>query len=724
MIDGVSGPVEKIIVSMEKLNKKADDLNKTMSKGNSASEKALSGNIDLQMLLNTKASFFNSTVNQGEKFIKNTGVALKSVQKKLQSINSIGKAFQVILSMGRTYAGALKENILGVIKKYLSLKSIGTFFNNVIRKSGFFIVGLGINLASAVKRFFSLQSIANGFNKIIQRGTALAQNIGRGIASSIQKSNNAVKAFGASLKGVVSLKNVGALMNVADSYTTSKQRIGAINKGNETDDSLQEKVFAAAERSRTSYASMVDIMGGMSLAAPKAFSSNDELLGFSELLQKSLQLGGGGGEEQQAGISVITQAMSKGQLQGDDFTTLMKTAPLLAEAISNFTGKSREELKTLAAEGAISADILKGAMFAGAGDINEKFADLPRTFGNLFTILKDRALQAFGPLMDTISNALKSDAFDKLLNGLTAGFQVLGSIASGVITFLMDNLDLVKSVLIALGVAAVIFGLQWMISWIAAAWPVLLIIGAIALILYALNMMGVSTEQIVGYVTGYFYALYASIYNQIASIYNRFAAFAEFFANVFNHPIYSVKKLFVDFVDGVLDKVMKVAEALDWVFGSSLASNIESLQSKMQDWLGEMPEGYIVTARMEEMSISDSFAKGYTKGSNFASGNSDTINKFDLNSMTGGFDFNSVGSIGKVGEVGKINDTVDISSEDLKTMRELAEMKSIQNFVSLTPTVSVQTGDIKNGHDIDTIISRIETVLTEQISSSAQGVYA
>lgn len=80
--------------------------------------------------------------------------------------------------------------------------------------------------------------------------------------------------------------------------------------------------------------------------------------------------------------------------------------------------------------------------------------------------------------------------------------------------------------------------------------------------------------------------------------------------------------------------------------------------------------------------------------------------------------------ISRVDEVGKIKDKVDISSEDLKMMRELAEMKNIQNFVTLTPTVSVQTGDINTGDDIDTIIAQITDRLETQIASSAQGVYA
>jgi hypothetical protein len=78
---------------------------------------------------------------------------------------------------------------------------------------------------------------------------------------------------------------------------------------------------------------------------------------------------------------------------------------------------------------------------------------------------------------------------------------------------------------------------------------------------------------------------------------------------------------------------------------------------------------------------------------------------------------------GRLDEVGKINDTVDISSEDIKMMRELAEMKNIQNFVTLQPSVNVQTGDIRNGMDVGSMVEAITTMLQDEISSSAEGVY-
>ncbi|MNI37094.1 hypothetical protein D3C73_911670 [compost metagenome] len=83
----------------------------------------------------------------------------------------------------------------------------------------------------------------------------------------------------------------------------------------------------------------------------------------------------------------------------------------------------------------------------------------------------------------------------------------------------------------------------------------------------------------------------------------------------------------------------------------------------------------------------------------------------------------NVNNVNRVNEVGAINDTVDISSDDLKMLRELAEIQAIQNFVELTPTVQVTTGNINNAGDIDTIISEIGKKLNEEFVATAQGVY-
>ncbi|MGG4105788.1 hypothetical protein AAXB25_17865 [Paenibacillus lautus] len=78
---------------------------------------------------------------------------------------------------------------------------------------------------------------------------------------------------------------------------------------------------------------------------------------------------------------------------------------------------------------------------------------------------------------------------------------------------------------------------------------------------------------------------------------------------------------------------------------------------------------------------------------------------------------------GSIDSIGKVDNSVDVASEDLKIMRDLAEVNAISNMITLTPTVQMTTGDINSGADLDTIMSRINRTLEEQFVSSAEGVY-
>lgn len=54
-------------------------------------------------------------------------------------------------------------------------------------------------------------------------------------------------------------------------------------------------------------------------------------------------------------------------------------------------------------------------------------------------------------------------------------------------------------------------------------------------------------------------------------------------------------------------------------------------------------------------------------------------------------------------------------------MRDVAEMKNIQNFVTLTPTIQVKTGPVTNEANVDSIVKKIGNILTEEVASTAKG---
>ncbi|MNI31782.1 hypothetical protein D3C73_856740 [compost metagenome] len=324
-------------------------------------------------------------------------------------------------------------------------------------------------------------------------------------------------------------------------------------------------------------------------------------------------------------------------------------------------------------------------------------------------------------------------------------------------------------------------------AWMIANWPIMLIIIAVAALVGALLYFGVSVEQIVGFVTGVFFALYAYIYNIVASIYNTFVSFAEFFVNLFIDPVYAVKKLIYDLamtfggymynmirsaedfaggfmkvilsgINGALKGFNWLVEKVNGIFGTDFETaelfdenNIHAVSDAVKNMMDNVIEpvsdkDVVSFQHMEYKNIADVASQGQklgiegtqyvkdkvqnglnnlmaTQDSAFKA-NPDPYNPANSNVFDHSGSNPSIPNVGKVDKVGAIEQTVDISNEDLKMMRELAEMKSIQNFVTLTPTVQVTTGPVTNNADINTIVSQIERVLEEEISSSAAGVYA
>lgn len=113
----------------------------------------------------------------------------------------------------------------------------------------------------------------------------------------------------------------------------------------------------------------------------------------------------------------------------------MENAPLVAQAIADYTKKSKGELKEMSSEGTITADIIKNAMFASADQIEERYSKLPKTFGDYWTLIKNKAIRAFTPVIEKINNLINTLQFEEFFNNLAVAIQV----AAEAINWLIDG---------------------------------------------------------------------------------------------------------------------------------------------------------------------------------------------------------------------------------------------------------------------------------------------
>lgn len=236
-----------------------------------------------------------------------------------------------------------------------------------------------------------------------------------------------------------------------------RARIDNINDGMQTTDELMEKVYLSSIRSRTAYVDTAAVVAKLGLNAADAFGNFDEIVGFAETMNKAFIVSGASVSEVQAGMYQLTQAMASGRLQGDEFKSISENAPMLANAIAKFTGKSRGELKEMSRDGEITADIIKKALTFAAADIDAKFKNMPITFGQALDVMESRAKYFFGDIFEKISEVAGGAIYD-----ISEKLEDLRKISEKVMVPLVDHMY-------DLAAASAYVGTVWAITLIPAA---------------------------------------------------------------------------------------------------------------------------------------------------------------------------------------------------------------------------------------------------------------
>lgn len=386
---------------------------------------------------------------------------------------------------------------------------------------------------------------------------------------------------------------MGGLVSKADTFIQIMARLNTVADGTKAGQELQDSLMAAANRSRSGFSEMADSVAKLRSQAGEAFKNNDEAIAFAEQLNKLYKLGGASLEQQKAGTLQITQALASGVLRGDEFNSMMENAPLVAQKLAQHLGVGVGQLREMAKNGQLTGDALKNALLGSAVATNEEFARLPMTFGDMVAQIKNVGMYAFQPLIQSWQQFISSVEGQTFMQALQMSMFAIADVALWLFnlfrdgfSWMINNMDVVMSVLSALAIAIAIMGAVWVATHIAmmvASWelllPYLIIIGVIIGLIVLVQMFGVSAlDVIAGIVAGFvflgtiiydviafainlFAMLFQFIVSIIAMLHNHFVIFAEFFLNVWKNPIYSVKRLFVNLIKNIINGFANVVDS-------------------------------------------------------------------------------------------------------------------------------------------------------------------
>lgn len=570
---------------------------------------------------------------------------------------------------------------------------------------------------------------------------------------SMESGTGSADRLTASLKkmagGYIGLQGVKGLLQMSDTLVSTTARLDMVNDGLQTTAQLNSMIFQSANRARGSYTEMSAMVSKLGLLAGDAFGSTQEIVAFAEQLNKQMAISGTSTMEGQAAMLQLTQAMASGVLRGEELNSILEQTPMIAQTIANYLGVNVGQMREMASEGAITADIVKNAMFAAAEETNAKFEEMPMTWGQVWTKFQNYATMGLRPVLLGLSwLANNIEIIGPLVLGLGAAFAIFQvaanstKIATAVTTAYKFAVDLLKFGYAALtGQSYVATAATSAFNATLLASPITWVLMGLALIVGALyagvaayNHFTGASVSATGIIAGVMSMLGAHVYNTVAFMYNGFAVFANFIGNVFNNPVAAVKVLFYDMAQTVLGYILNIAKGLEdlinklpWAsvnLTSGLESYISSLGAKSAA-VKESSGWKEYFSPMEYKDYGSAFSSGYDKGSNFFSnifggGIGADLGNFSAGGASLGDINDKLGGIGK--DVGSIKKSVDMSKEDIKLMVDMATQRYVNkiNLTAQTPVITVNGANTGNTEaDRKAMADVMALILQEQLAAGS-----
>lgn len=528
------------------------------------------------------------------------------------------------------------------------------------------------------------------------------------------------------------LQGLKKLVNLSDMYTQTTARLDMMNDGLQTTAELNDMIFQSAMRSRGAYQQTADMVAKLGTLAGGAFNSSAEIVAFAEQLNKQMTLSGTSSVGRDAAMLQLTQAMSSGVLRGEELNSVLEQTPMIAQSIANYMGVSIGEMRELASQGAITANVVKNAMFAAAEETNAKFAQMPMTWEQVWTQMQNVVTKALEPLLVAISRIANN--IETLKPAFIGAAAAIGVFTLATWLANAANLALIATLLsnpltwIALAIGMIVAAFY---SWIQS-------IGGFKV--FWLTFVDEILTSWDSFRILFMKGVYA-VQNWLDKLGLKFKSIGTSIANFMGDMKVNVLTILENMVNGAIDIINgfigKVNEIFDVsiptiekvTFAATAAVENEAAKAQRNDEL-------LAAQKEVDKKIADREAK--IKQMAVDAANEHTLRQIEIftektasaegKKGAGGTDSDTAGNIAQIANDTKaINKSVSFAQEDVKLIVDMAERRFVNN-VNLTtqaPVINIRGANTGNTReDRRSIADAVRSILVEETASHSWQSYA
>ena len=768
-----------------------------------------SANNMLNVLNDTQAKIAQQA-SQTKLFPKNMASDLEEIQNRIQGM--------------QTRIQAIKSNPLNLVSDtaYAELEQLRASLNQAVSNQealNHAVENMDIEKANAA--YLRLSSTISNTERYIRDNVSEQGRFNKELEAGGSKTDSLKNKIAGMAAAYLSLQGVQQVLEISDNFAQTTARLDlmnqSFNKANNTakkTDDLVNLVYQSAQNARGSFEDMASVVAKFGNNAKDAFGSQEEVVAFANLIQKQMTIAGASTQESSNAMLQLSQALGSGVLRGDELNSIFEQAPNLIQSIADYLNVPIGKIREMAADGELSAGVVKAAIFNSADEINAKFNEMPMTWGQVFTAMKNTALMQFQPVLNKINELANNQQFQEFVSNVIGSLATVAnvvltvfSIVASVGSFIADNWAIIGP--IVYGVAAAIgvvcgamiayntitkisaaieaakalassihsaslalqtgatfsatvaqYGFNTALLACPLTWIVLAIIAVIAIIyavIGAINKAKDTSVSATGVIFGAILWLGALIIDTVIGLINSiiqlvwvqfvepFIGIVEWILTVANGGFDSfggaVANLIGHIISWFLSLGKVVTKIIDAIFGMDWTAGLSSLQEKVTAW-GANDNAVKIKLEAPEIKrvgLKNAYNAGYGLGSTiqdkvsgFFGGNGlDTSDIFsgggyDDSLYSGSYDTGQIPSniASTADNTGKTADSLEITSEDLKYLRDIAEKEVVNRFTTAEIRVEMTNNNsISSDMDLDGIVDYLAVGVNTAMEKAAEGVH-
>ncbi|EMK3244646.1 tape measure protein [Salmonella enterica] len=272
----------------------------------------------------------------------------------------------------------------------------------------------------------ALNGLNGGFGRTDRAAISASDSISR-VGSASENTSRIMGRLSGVASSLMAALSVQQVASYADAWTELNNKVSNSIRTGETQAEVMQRIFDISQATQSTLNGTATLYSRLERGTRTYNTSAEDLVRLTTIINQGFAVSGATAQEAENAIIQLSQGIASGVLRGEEFNSVSEQGSRLMIALADSMGVSIGQLRSMAAEGKLTTDVVVNGLLSQGGAIGKEFANT--------TVSIAKGLQVAG------NNITKFFGENSTVKSFAAGFR--DSVVS-----VSENLEALSSVLI------------------------------------------------------------------------------------------------------------------------------------------------------------------------------------------------------------------------------------------------------------------------------------